>query len=370
MLTALNNRKEIVSLFRLSIEQIRMIKGHNFVCPQCGSPVTIKAGEIKIPHFAHVSGTRCEGSHEPETARHLKGKIQLFHHFSSFLDEVSLERYFPSIRQRPDVFIQLDKRHFAIEYQCTPISSAAFAERTSGYLSRGIDPIWILGKPVKANGAETLLLSSFQQNFIRYSVHAGYWLALYNSSTETIYFYFNLFPLSVNIFTFNLYSVPLTSIPFPFQLPFNNENRQQSERFTASQDSWKQCKIKYNRGVNDLLLRSLYLNRDHLMALPVFIGLPCEHMLLFKSNPIEWQYYLWCDVLKGKAAGEKVHLSDFINCLKRREEGGFIQYRKLPLIEEELRKKALQNYLMVLEERDIIKKVSCYEYLLLQSHTK
>jgi competence protein CoiA len=370
MLTALNNRKKIVSLTRLSLDEVAMIKGQKFFCPECHSPLTLKAGEIKIPHFAHVSMTRCEGSHEPETVTHLKGKAQLFHHFSSFLPNVTLEHYFRDIQQRTDVFIQLNQRKFAIEYQCTPISSTDFAERTAGYYSAGIEPIWILGKQVKAKGAETLVLSSFQQSFIRYSPHAGYWLSFYNSHSKYIYFYFNLFPLTANIFASNTHSIPLASIPFPFLLPSKDNWQQHKKRFSASQHSWLQNKLKYNRGVNDIFLKSLYLNRDHVVFLPDFIGLPTKHMLLIKSNPIEWQYYLWCDVLKGKKAGEKVQLKDFVNCLKTRLNNGFIVNRKLPLIGGNDINTTLQDYLIILEESDIIKNVGGDEYLLLQAHTK
>jgi competence protein CoiA len=370
MLTALNKCQKVITLTRLSSEKITKLKGQQFFCPACQSQLILKAGDIKIPHFAHKSGAGCTVSHEPETFQHLQGKTLLFQHFSSFISDVSLEYYLADLQQRPDVFIQMNNRKFALEYQCSPISSIDFTSRTAGYRNAGIEPLWIMGGSVKGKGIGTVILSGFQQSFIRYSSHAGYWVANFNSQTKKMYFYYNLCPLSTNVFSTNLYSIPLSSIPFPFQLPFRNADYNQEDQFLASKESWIRKKIKYNRGVNDPFLKSLYLNRDHLLDLPGFIGLPTMHMLLYKSHPVEWQYYIWCDVLKEKNKGETVKLEEFNRSLNTRARSGQVRCRLLPLVEESLRIQALEEYLFVLEKRDIIKKVDRHEYLLLSAHTK
>ncbi|EDL63736.1 competence protein CoiA [Bacillus sp. SG-1] len=367
MLTALNNRQKKISLTRLSSEEITLLKEQEFFCPECCSPLILKAGDIKVPHFAHKSRTHCEGRHEPETFHHLRGKAILFQHFSSFIPYVALERYLADIHQRPDIFIHFGGRNFALEYQCTPISSTEFTKRTKGYMNAGIEPIWILGKRVKAKGAKTLVLSNFQQCFIRFSPHAGYWIAYFDSHSKNMYFFYNLSPVSSNIFTSETLTLHYTSIPFPFTLPCKNDTE---NHFLASKDSWINSKMTYNRGVNDPFLKSLYLNRDHLMDLPDFIGLQTEHTLLFKSHPIEWQYYIWSDVLKKKNKGSRIMVEEVKSCLRNRLNSGLIHLRILPLTDNKLKNQALEEYLLLLEKRDIIKKVSGKEYILLSPHTK
>lgn len=46
------------------------------VCPCCGDAVVWKAGDVKVPHVAHVSGAPCATSN-PETAEHLNAKAAL-----------------------------------------------------------------------------------------------------------------------------------------------------------------------------------------------------------------------------------------------------------------------------------------------------
>ncbi|WP_409253440.1 competence protein CoiA [Bacillus sp. SCS-153A] len=370
MLTALNKRQKIITLTRLSSEEINKLKDDEFFCPECCAPLTIKAGHIKIPHFAHKSRIRCEGIREPETHQHMKGKTILFQHFSTFLPHVTLETYLPGIQQRPDLFIRSEGRRFAIEYQCSPISITDFAERTKGYIQAGIEPIWILGKRVKAKGARTIVLSTFQQSFIRHSPHAGYWLAYFNSDTESIHFFYNLSPVSSNTFTSETHSLSVTSIPFPFTLPSKNNRENQMSCHFADNKAWITRRMTYNRGVKDPFLRAVYLNRDHLMNLPEFIGLPTEHMILFKSHPVEWQYFLWCDVFKNKKKGTRILVEEITSCLNNRANSGLVHFRSLPLTNSQLKKQALEEYLLVLEKRDIIKKVSGMEYILLSPHTK
>jgi competence protein CoiA len=371
MLTALTIRQKTISLTRLSLQEIILLKRQRqeFFCPACRGPLIIKAGELKIPHFAHKPGTLCKGHIEPETLQHLQGKILLYQQFSSFIPHVTLEHYLADIQQRPDIFIQFNHRSFALEYQCSSISNSDFTVRTKGYLNAGIEPVWILGERVKTKGSGAIVLSNFQQNFIRFSPHAGYWLAFFNSLTKNMHFYFNLSPLSATIFTSVHYSLPLASIPFPFQLPLNDSAKNQFKSFFDAKEGWLKNKLKFNRGVNDPFMKSLYLNRDHILNLPDFVGLPTEHMLLFKSHPVEWQYYIWADVFKEKENGCIAKLDEISKCLDKRMTNGTIRWRNLPLIDENLRRQAVEQYLLVLEKRDIIKKVNEEEYLLLQTHT-
>ena len=64
MLTALTaDNQELFSLIDCSIDELTQIRSEQaFVCPMCHQSVILKAGPIKIPHFAHrkriVVGTK------------------------------------------------------------------------------------------------------------------------------------------------------------------------------------------------------------------------------------------------------------------------------------------------------------------------
>ena len=53
---------------KLSAEMISLIKrARPYYCPCCDTELVLKAGSIKIPHFAHKSNASCDASSEPES---------------------------------------------------------------------------------------------------------------------------------------------------------------------------------------------------------------------------------------------------------------------------------------------------------------
>lgn len=46
-----------------------------FTCLECGAPVVLKKGQVKIHHFAHVVSVGCEHSGESERHRQLKEEL-------------------------------------------------------------------------------------------------------------------------------------------------------------------------------------------------------------------------------------------------------------------------------------------------------
>lgn len=116
-----------------------------YVCPGCDSPVQLKRGEIKAPHFAHLSGAQCDTFSEGETAEHLRGKLQLRDFFAAEY-EVQMEANLPVLHQRPDLLItKPNGKLLAVEFQCSALSLAKIRARTAGYRSRGIQVLWVLG---------------------------------------------------------------------------------------------------------------------------------------------------------------------------------------------------------------------------------
>lgn len=117
----------------------------NYTCPGCGQRVILRKGEVRIAHFAHLSGHGCHVFSEGETQIHLSGKQRVFDWCRQNHLAVKLEAYLPKLKQRPDILVYWHHHWTAIEFQCSPISFERLCERTRGYHSQGYKVWWILG---------------------------------------------------------------------------------------------------------------------------------------------------------------------------------------------------------------------------------
>lgn len=116
-----------------------LVKKDRFYCPGCQEQVIWKGGRSRRPHFAHRNNASCRTFSEGETQEHLAAKACLYDWFQPM--PVQIECFLPELNQRPD----LRCCRQVIEIQCSPITMKAFLSRTTGYLSAGYQPWWILG---------------------------------------------------------------------------------------------------------------------------------------------------------------------------------------------------------------------------------
>ncbi|WP_125581255.1 competence protein CoiA [Lacticaseibacillus suibinensis] len=114
-----------------------------FVCPACLRPVGIRNGALMPAHFYHL-GPPCAAS-EPESLPHLLGKQWLSALGEQFGYRSELEVYYPAIKQRADVVWLREGKRTVLEYQCSPLSVEALAQRTAGYAKLDLVVIWIAG---------------------------------------------------------------------------------------------------------------------------------------------------------------------------------------------------------------------------------
>lgn len=124
---------------------------NKLLCPDCLKSYEYCHGEVINPYFRHKEKSReCDTIyHEPETDEHIKGKILLYNWLIEVKDElglenIKLESYIPSTRQRPDIYFEMNNKMFVIEFQCTPIASE-YLYRKDLYKLANINDIWILG---------------------------------------------------------------------------------------------------------------------------------------------------------------------------------------------------------------------------------
>lgn len=146
MLRAKMSNGDLITLAQLSrkkIEQLR--KNAQFFCPDCNERVIMKAGKKVIPHFAHRHPSHCSYYTKGESLYHEKGKLLLYEWLATQQLQVKLEHYIKEIKQRPDVFVSLNNRQIAFEFQCANMSASIVRNRVLGYQQINIVPIWIIG---------------------------------------------------------------------------------------------------------------------------------------------------------------------------------------------------------------------------------
>jgi competence protein CoiA len=113
-----------------------------FHCFCCKQTVTLRKGEIKAPHFAHLPPVTCEyGMGESE--EHRLCKMALYESLSNHpgVRKCAVERYLGTVR--PDVSAYINDIPVAIEVQLSNLSLARIQYRTAEYARRGIYVLWL-----------------------------------------------------------------------------------------------------------------------------------------------------------------------------------------------------------------------------------
>lgn len=186
MYNAYSQKKEIVTLWNLSRTTIENLKSQVFYCPSCLTPVYIKNGLLRLPHFAHYKSTFCGTLFEGETQEHLELKKSFVQWCEQESITYELEKYLPQLNQRPDILIG----KIAIEIQCSILSVDRFIERTQNYQLHGYTPIWICGeKLVFQNGHK---MSNLTKHMSYYSERIGFFIWGANQKTQEFTLYFHI----------------------------------------------------------------------------------------------------------------------------------------------------------------------------------
>jgi competence protein CoiA len=127
------------------LEAADAIRGAAFLCRGCGAPVVLKAGQLRIAHFAHKPGTDCAFGTKMSLA-HLTAQRRIAEALRTRGVHAELEAILASLAgdRRIDVLAwpaeRPDKR-IAIEVQASDITTELIAARTQSYLAEGIAPL-------------------------------------------------------------------------------------------------------------------------------------------------------------------------------------------------------------------------------------
>lgn len=301
----------------------RLRASERFFCPECGSALQLKVGDIVIPHFAHLQDAHCLNAFsEGESAEHLNGKQQLYQFLSRLEVQVAMEPLLPKLSQRPDLLVQHLETSTPIEFQCSRISQALMKERTQGYQKAGMEPIWILHTPAKFSklplGVNVFRFSKFEEHFFITPYKDHPYLLTYNTYTQTFHYYSNLLPIEGQRYIGVHTKLPIAYQCYPFAVPKSPAQSMLSEYvscYVQQRDHYIHSRVQYNRqGIHNPFLRCCYELRIPPTLLPDWIGIPVCIKRVFREHDCEWQVGLLRELVQSGINFNEVsaaHLEQF-----------------------------------------------------------
>lgn len=146
VLQALNDRGRRIIPSNMTLKELDELRKKTFYCPICKEKVIFRHGPKVIPHFAHQRTSTCTAAKTNESVTHKRAKLQLFHWLQKQQFPVQLEKYFPAIKQRSDVYVEDKQRKLALEFQSTVIQTDDFRRRSEGYKAIGLTPVWLIDR--------------------------------------------------------------------------------------------------------------------------------------------------------------------------------------------------------------------------------
>lgn len=350
MLVAMTEHQQLFHLTtNLPLEELhRLKKQQSFFCPQCKEQLLLKAGQIKIPHFAHQKNSDCDSLFsEGESTAHLLGKQHLFQLFTSLQLHPILEPYLPQLQQRPDLLIKYKEHQYAVEFQCSSIAYPSFKRRTNGYLNAEITPIWILHTPekFKNSGIAKISINHTNAQFIQQYKQQRF-LITYDVKNKSFYYISNLIHIHKLQYFAVVKPLPLSHQRFPFLVP----EKISQQQFNLLLKNFRKYRSQFihprlllsKKGVNDRFFRAVYELKLTMTNLPIFLGIPVYNTNSFNIFCIEWQvglfYFMNCHALTPKTMN--VYAIPY-----------FFKWSRLELTDE--RKKAVEHYLEILKTLNI-----------------
>jgi DNA-directed RNA polymerase subunit RPC12/RpoP len=113
-------------------------RGPEYQCPECGSVVLLKAGQVVTKHFAHRAAETC-GYGEGESYQHEFMKYQ----FTRWWPDVELEVAGIAHGRRADAVVRHPDGDFVVECQASAISVEEWMERTNDYAGAHVRLLWV-----------------------------------------------------------------------------------------------------------------------------------------------------------------------------------------------------------------------------------
>lgn len=144
--------KELINIFDYELPRKQLVRDE-LECHLCGGDLIIKAGLVRMKHFAHKpnSPCSCDYARQPESYEHLFFKqllaFELGNEFKEYLGvKPQLEYPIHEVKRIADIVFEFPNGWLvAHEIQLSPITTEDLENRTNDYRNAGVDVIWWLG---------------------------------------------------------------------------------------------------------------------------------------------------------------------------------------------------------------------------------
>ena len=360
MLQAKTEKGKICIPANLSMQERDGLRKMKFFCPSCEEAVIFKNGDKVIPHFSHYSKSNCLLHDRGEGIYHEQGKLLLYQWFKKQNMHVELEKYLPDISQRPDLFITVNKRKIALEYQCARIPIEEIQKRNNGYQKAGIIPIWIMGaNRLKRLSNHHFKLDTFTSQFI-HQFHSNYPLSLYYFCPQSQTFitiqdvYMTSMTKAIGKWKF------MKMMHTSFTQWIRSEPIEKHELF----ERWKKEKLHFRLaprskayGNERKWLHWIYSKGTNIAYLPSIIHLPIANQYQMRLPTWNWQSRIYLEILHPLAIGATFSLQNvqkLLNCHLH-------SHRTFPLIHNE--NHPYEQYFHILEQLQVIDRVNQDTYV-------
>ncbi|WP_052948787.1 competence protein CoiA [Mesobacillus campisalis] len=366
MLVACRDNGEKISLGeqwkRNELDKWRQKEG--FFCPQCGKKVILRLGNKRIWHFAHQKDSGCESEHERESEYHMSGKLQLYEWLKEQSVAAELERYIPECKQRADIAFEWNKKKYAVEFQCSPITVELLAGRTEGYINHGFTPIWIAGgNQIKRTSANCLAMSEFQFLFLRRQGRRWMFPA-YCAETRQFILLQHILPISSSKALASFHPISRSEFPLLRLLEFPSVTDHSFKCWVRELNRQKSNLLHYHGRGQKNFLNELYYNRLNLLMLPPELGLPVPSSPFIQTPPLLWQTFIYLDHFHDTPLGKVISTADILKSFLHRVRRRQIQIRRLPLAEYGDFRYAIREYLELLVSLALLENVNPQYYRL------
>ncbi|WP_446855279.1 competence protein CoiA [Halobacillus faecis] len=298
VLYALDTNGELQSLYQLTQAEIECARKTPYFCPACHEMLSVRSGTRTVPHFSHLPKSNCTEIKGGETVEHERGKWRLFTWLKNQGYDVHLEKYLPEIRQRPDLYLLVNGKKIAIEYQCASVSKREINKRTLSYRHAGIFPLWILGaKHLHSSNSHHYSLSDFTRSFLYY-LHDQYHLYFFHASKNIICVLSNTKSTGGRRVFANTFSSTITNLSFArlfSSVSFSHDD----DRFLKELERlWYKNRTVYQSQVSSeerQYRQYLYLRGYHFSLIPSICYLPVPGQVQAGGKPYIWQTRLFLD---------------------------------------------------------------------------
>ncbi|WP_096189380.1 competence protein CoiA [Evansella halocellulosilytica] len=382
MFVALHQKEKLIHMLHKNWtrEELRELeKIDSFRCPNCHEKVTLKLGMKQIWHFAHKVDSLCllnERSGESEEHKKAKEVLGGWLKHEGCMSEI--EKYFPTSKQRADVFSVIAQRRIAFELQRSSLTSQLMIKRSANYERMHVEPIWI---GFQSSFPETKTIQfprhNLHQSLIKvtpqlYSLYIDpfkkSWLVL------TKFRYFNGKKMIAKPTTLPLTTKPLHLIDLSHTVAkaVNLETKLDADYLNLWKKEVEKKRIKKYLSLSrtESFMLKLFLRYQlNLNYFPALSSLPLKGNFLFDTSPVWWQSHILLHTLNNLPLNSNIRISKMIHVYLP-----YVMNNTFPMVNiavhpKEMLRKVFIEFLDALCNFEVLKKSRPGVYILLNHIT-